>query len=77
MKYKKQDGLVTQPEASNLSKAKTLFVDGISASREPLSNSDVLVHGDVTGMANYLLAKGHSKRLYGMIADVTLSHQGV
>jgi len=74
MKYKKQIGLTTQPEASQLSKTKTLFIDSVSASREAIADNDTLVHGDITGMCGLLLAKGHSKRLYDMIADVTLSH---
>ena len=74
MKYKKQVGLTTQPEASQLSKTKTLFIDSVSASREAIADNDALVHGDVTGICGFLLAKGHSKRLYDMIADVAISH---
>lgn len=74
MKFKKQIGTTTQPEVSQLSKTKTLFIDGASASRQSLSESDTVVHGDITGICGLLLAKGHSKRLYGMIADVKLSN---
>jgi len=74
VKYKKQVGLVTHPELRDLSKTKTLFVDGVSAARMALDSKDALVHGDVTGMCDFLLAKGHTKRLYDMIADVTISH---
>jgi len=74
MKFKKQIGLITQPEVSQLSKTKTLFIDSASSAREPLSSSDAVVHGDVSGICGLLLAKGHSKRLYGMIADVKISH---
>ncbi len=75
MKFKKQIGLITQPELSSLSKTKTLFIDAPSASRGALSDNDTLVHGDVSGMCSFLLAKGHSKRLYGIIADVNITHQ--
>ena len=73
MKYKRQESLLTQPETSKLSKTKTMFVEGSSAKRAPLSARDVLVCGDVVGACGYLLAKGHTKRIYGIIADVTLS----
>jgi hypothetical protein len=75
MKFKKQIGLVTQPDLSNMSKTKTLFIDAPSASRKALADNDVLVHGDVSGMCSFLLAKGHTKRLYGIISDVNITHQ--
>lgn len=72
MRFKKQAGFTTQPEASQMSKTKTLFVDNMSSSRRPLASNDALVHGDITGICALLLAKGHSRRLYGMISDVKI-----
>ena len=72
MKYRAQPGLVTQPGASAVSKTKTFFIDPASAARNNMSSRDSVTHGDVAGLCDLLLAKGHTKRLYGIIADVTL-----
>ena len=73
MKYKIQSGIVNQPELSESSKTKTLFVDSPSASRKHIHGADALMHGDITGACAFLLAKGHSRRLYGIISDVTVT----
>ena len=72
MKFKKQVGSVTQPEISQISKTKTLFVDDGSSSRAALSNDEAIVNSDITGICGLLMAKGHSKRIYGMISDVKI-----
>jgi len=71
MKFKKQIGIVTGPEMSSMSKTKTMFIDAESSARRPLSGKDAATHGDVVGICAYMLAKGHSKRIYGILADVT------
>jgi hypothetical protein len=70
MRLKKQAGFLTQPEVSDKSRLHTLFVDSGSSSRRPLSDNDGVVGSDITGIADYLFAKGHSRRLYQCIADV-------
>jgi hypothetical protein len=74
MKYRKQDGLVTQPEISDISKTEVMFVEPNSALRNSISSKDAITHRDIMGICSYLLAKGHTKQLYGMIADVKISH---
>ena len=75
MKLRKQIGLITQPELSSLSKTRTLFIDAPSATREALSPDDSVVHGDITGVCALLLAKGQSKRLYGIISDISIKYR--
>jgi len=70
MRFKKQFNFVTEPELSSMSKTKTLFVDGNSSSREILSKKDSIVTGDIVGLSSFLLAKGHTRRLYQLISDV-------
>ena len=68
MRLKKQAGFLTQPEVSDRSKLYTLFVDSTSSSRRPLSIDDSVVNSDITGITDYLFAKGHTRRLYQCIA---------
>jgi len=74
MKYKKRPDSISSAEASELSRVKTMFVDASSSQRRPLSSDDTLLNSDIIGMCDYLLAKGHSRRLYGMIGSTTIDN---
>jgi hypothetical protein len=73
MKFKKQPNTITGDELTDISKSRTLFIDQNSSSRRPLSGQDAMVNRDVTGLCDFLLAKGHTRRLYGIIGSTKIN----
>jgi len=67
MKFRKQPNTITSFELSEMSKTKTLFIDGDSSNRCPMSKKDAIINRDITGACDYLMAKGHTRRIYGLI----------
>lgn len=73
MRFRKQKDIVTPIELTDKSKIDVLFVDPSSASKPHLEKNDALLNSDILGAASYLMAKGHSYRLMGLIADTGIS----
>jgi len=72
MRFRKLEGYVSDAELEDLSKTKEMFIDGSSASRPALQDTDAAVSGDVVGVCGYTLAIGHTLREYAILADTRI-----
>jgi len=72
MKLKRQFDKKNQNTIKKDSAVNPYFVDVSNYKKKPLSKEASLIAVDTVSSADLLMAKGHSKRLYAILADTKL-----